>query len=271
MALSTTKKYLFLIICLVSTNCYSQNISICSWNLKDFGKSKSDKEIYFIANTIRKFDMIAIQEVVSGSGGSQAVARLNDQLNRMGSKWDYVISKPTSGSSNSSERYAFLWKTSKLMKNGNAWLSHEYALEIDREPFFCRFKSNDKTFTLVNFHSVTKARHPESEIKYFKFFPALYPNENLIFCGDFNLPQSHSVFNPLKKVGYRSALVDRKTTLRQRCIQEECLASEFDHIFYSHSQVKVIKKGFIEFFRAFPNLKAARMISDHIPIFAELH
>jgi endonuclease/exonuclease/phosphatase family metal-dependent hydrolase len=70
--------------------------TLVSWNLKDFGKSKSDEEINFIANTLKNYDVVAIQEVVAGEGGAQAIARLADALNRKGSMWDYSISNPTS-------------------------------------------------------------------------------------------------------------------------------------------------------------------------------
>jgi hypothetical protein len=46
---------------------------------------------------------------------------------------------------------------------------------------------------------ITKQTKPETEIKYFKFFPGEYPTLNLIFAGDFNCPQSHTVFIPLRK------------------------------------------------------------------------
>lgn len=63
-------------------------ISLLSWNLEKFGKSKSNETIEFIANTIKDYDIVTIQEVVAGDGGAQAVARLNDALNRKGFKWD---------------------------------------------------------------------------------------------------------------------------------------------------------------------------------------
>jgi deoxyribonuclease-1-like protein len=92
-------------------------ISVCSWNLENFGKSKSDTTIEFIANTIKDYDVVAIQEVVAGYGGSQAVAKLCDVLNRKGAKWDYTVSDPTSSNNSYKvERYAFIWKTSKLKK-----------------------------------------------------------------------------------------------------------------------------------------------------------
>src|SRR5699024_4137060 len=107
---------------------------LLSWNLENFGKSKSDIEITSIANTVKDFDIVAIQEVVAGDGGSQTVARLADELNRKGAKWDSTISNPTSSSAYKTERYAFIWKTSKVKKIGKAWLEIKYHLEIDREP-----------------------------------------------------------------------------------------------------------------------------------------
>jgi hypothetical protein len=64
-------------------------------NIANFGQSKSDKTIHYIANYLRDYDIIAVQEVVAGYGGVQAVARLSDELNRTGTKWDYTISDPT--------------------------------------------------------------------------------------------------------------------------------------------------------------------------------
>jgi endonuclease/exonuclease/phosphatase family metal-dependent hydrolase len=209
-------------------------IKICSWNLLDFGQSKSDSEIAFIANTIRDYDIVLIQEVVAKDpGGAQAIGRLGEALNKMGTKWEYRISDPTSGdNSYKKERYAFLWKTSKVTLVGKPWLEKKYQAEINREPFYATFVTGEKQFTLVNFHAITKSMQPETEIKYFKYLPPAYPMLNLIFCGDFNVPQSHTVFNPLKAMGYKPVLTNQKTSLRHDCINCDCLASEFDNIFY---------------------------------------
>lgn len=87
---------------------------VISWNLKNFGKSKSQPALNFIANTVKDYDIIAVQEVVAGYGGAQTVAKLADLLNEKGSKWNYSISDPTSGSSYKRERYAFIWKSNKV-------------------------------------------------------------------------------------------------------------------------------------------------------------
>jgi len=245
-------------------------VKLVSWNIENIGKSKSNQEITFIANTIKDYDIIAIQEVVAGYGGAQAVAKLADELNRKGNKWDYVVSDPTSSSAYKTERYAFLWKTAKIKKISRAWLEQKYHLEIDREPYYCTFEYNDKQFTLANFHAITKSRQPETEIKYFKFLPTEYPKLNLIFVGDFNCPQSHTVFNPLKKMGYKSVFKNQKTSLKKDCDGHNCLASEFDNIWYNDAKVTIKNSKALLFYQSFSTLKEAREISDHIPITIEL-
>lgn len=168
-----------LLLKLCSLFSLSFGVNICSWNLKDFGSSKSSSELQVIVETVKAYDIIAIQEVVSGDGGAQAIAKLHYKLNQTGTRWDYSISDPTSSSAYKSERYAFFWKTGKVTKVGNSWLEKKYHLEIDREPFFTTFKADDKEFTVVNFHAITKNMQPETEIKYFKYLPSEYPDLNL--------------------------------------------------------------------------------------------
>lgn len=241
-----------------------------SWNLENFGKSKTDSTLNFIANTIKDYDVVAIQEVVAGYGGAQAVAKLANELNQKGAKWDYVVSDPTTGTDYKTERYAFLWKTSRVQKIGKSWLEQKYNIEIDREPFYGTFQCDGKSFTVVNFHAITKSKQPETEIKYFKFLPLEYPNLNLIFVGDFNCPQSHTVFNPLRKMGYESAFVSQKTSLKKECKNNVCLASEFDNIWFDNKKITLKKATPIYFYTVFQTLKEARVVSDHIPIGVEV-
>jgi endonuclease/exonuclease/phosphatase family metal-dependent hydrolase len=267
-------KYIFILSVVFSFtiiySCCCASVSICSWNIRDIGKSKSDETIKFIANTIKQYDVIAIQEVVAGDGGAQAITRLHDDLNRTGSSWDYVVSNPTSSSAYKTERYAYLWNKSKVTLVGKPWLEIKYNIVIDREPYYATFKKDGKEFTIVSFHAITKSRQPETEIKYFKFLPDEYPKLNLIFCGDFNLPESHSVFNPLKGRGYASVLKGQKTSLKDRPINNDYLASEFDNIFYNTKKMKIVEKGVLLFYTKFAVFKDARSVSDHIPVFCRI-
>lgn len=260
---------LSVLLFLITGTIFSQ-VKLLSWNIENLGKSKSEANITFMANTIKEYDIIALQEVVAGDGGAQAVAKLAEELNRKGSKWDYTISDPTSSSAYKTERYAFLWKTSNVKKIGEAWLEKKYNIEMDREPYYCTFDYKGKQFTLANFHAITKSKQPETEIKYFKFLPDQYPKLNLLFVGDFNCPQSHTVFNPLKKMGFKSVFINQKTSLKKECIEDECLASEFDNIWYNAAKISVTNSKVLHFYTTFKSLKEAREISDHIPITTEI-
>lgn len=263
----TKNRFSLLVIFLFLSYISFAQVSVCSWNIMNLGKSKSNSELEVMANAIKGYDIIAIQEVVAGYGGSQAVSRLVSILNKKGSKWDYSISEPTTSTNPSSqERYAFIWKTAQVKKVGKCWLDQNYENEIDREPFMGTFDYQGKTFTLVSFHAVPKKKKPETELKYFKFFRKNYPKLNLIFLGDFNCPQSHTVFNPIKNNGFAPILVNQKTSLRQKCIQNDCLASEYDNLFYDKQKIKILQKGIVRFYESFSSVKEARKISDHVPI-----
>jgi endonuclease/exonuclease/phosphatase family metal-dependent hydrolase len=262
-------RYLILLcIFFISRVVIPAQVKMCAWNLENFGRSKTDSVMMVITATLRQFDLVCVSEVVAGNGGAQAVARLADALNRTGAKWDYTISDPTSGT-NGIERYAFLWKTHVLQKKGDAWLDQVYQQEIEREPFFAAYAYGEKEFIVAVFHAVPKSKNPESEIKYLKWIDTLYKGKTVLYCGDFNCPQSNNVFNPLRARGYLPALVNQKTTLKQKPVGEECLASEFDNIFYRPSQVAFISSGVVPFYRDFPNLQKARRVSDHLPVYLE--
>jgi len=265
MPLRRMKSILTLLLLLLISVTTAQ-VKILTWNVENLGKSKSDSTIQYIASVLKHYDVVALQEVVAGHGGAQAVAKLADELNRTGNKWDYAVSNPTESSSYKTERYAFLWKTAKVKRIGKAWLEKKYQQEIDREPYLATFEHNKKQFTLVNFHAITKSKQPETEIKYFKFFPENYPTLNLIFIGDFNCPQSHTVFNPLKKMGYLPVFTNQKTSLKKSCVEDNCLSNEFDNIWYPVNRVEATNPKAILFYKDFNDFNTAREITDHIPL-----
>src|SRR5690554_2205222 len=112
----------------------SPHYTLATWNIQHLGQSKTDEDRVFMAEVLRDFDIVAIQEVVAKHpAGAQKVAQLADELNRKGAKWDYRISNPTNSPSGYiSERYAFLWKTSKMDLVGRAYLDKDLETQINR-------------------------------------------------------------------------------------------------------------------------------------------
>ncbi|SFU43382.1 Endonuclease/Exonuclease/phosphatase family protein [Pustulibacterium marinum] len=243
-------------------------LKIASWNIENMGRTKSTEEIAFMAAQLKDFDVVAIQEVVAGYGGPQAIAKLNDALNRTGSKWSYVLSDPTKSDPYSKERYAFLFKTAAVKLEGKPHLDSFYAEEIEREPFMATFCYQDEMVTLVSLHAIPKSKQPETELKYLKFFPKNYPDDRLVFLGDFNCPQSHTVFRPLKTMGFQQALVNQKTSLKRKCTTT-CLANEYDN-FFIQKDIVLKSVGVIRFYESFTDFSEAHYISDHIPIWIEI-
>lgn len=263
----TTLVFLFVFVPLML---FSQ-VKIMTWNLKNIGSSKTEEHLSYMAKIMKQADVIAIQEVVTNPAGAKAIAALHEELNRKsGAKWDYALSDPTVSSPYRSERYAYLWKTQHIKLKKKAFLDQHYQEKIEREPYMATFQYKDLEFTLVSLHALPKKHQPETEIKYLKFFPEHYAENNLIFLGDFNLTESHSVFNPLKKQGYNPAFTNQKTSLRQKCINGDCLASEYDNIFLQQEVFTVKSAKAILFFEDFETIQEANKISDHIPLLIEI-
>lgn len=262
---------LFILTLFISFSVNAQ-VKIMTWNLLNVGKSKSQENIEYIAKTIKQTDIIAIQEVVTNPTGAQTIAKIHEELNRSsGAKWDYAISDPTVSSPYRSERYAYLWRTSKVKLKGKPFLEPTYQVEIEREPYMATFIYKGKEITISSLHALPTKHQPEKEIKYLKFFPEHYPDHNLIFLGDFNLSESHRVFNPLKKQGYLPSFSTQKTSLRQKCLKGDCLASEYDNIFYHPDKNELISAKPIYFFEDFEEISVARKVSDHIPLLITLN
>ena len=268
---------LFALLCLLSCTPAAEmpvdpptgdEFSLLSWNIRDFGKTKNAAEIASIADIVSDYDIVAIQEVVAGPGGAQAVARLAVALDRTGSDWDYAVSDPTDSPPYKTERYAFLWKPSRVKMMGRPWLEKDLVEEVFREPFMGRFALGGETLLVLNYHSRRFDEQPEREVKHFKYLPAKYPDDILLIAGDFNMPQTHTVFNPLKKMGYKPLLVDRPTTLKTKC--EAGTGNYFnypiDNIFFPTHQLGLESSGIIDHVGNCDYLDTARLISDHVPV-----
>tara|TARA_R110000765_G_scaffold295818_3_gene390970 strand:+ start:1529 stop:2341 length:813 start_codon:yes stop_codon:yes gene_type:complete len=262
------QKILLLFILLISVQIFSQQdeITIVSWNIQDFGKTKSNDELEQIAEVVRDVDIVAIQEVVSGYGGAQAVAKLSDLLNRKGAKWDYVISDPTNGTKYASERYAFVWKTKHIKIKNRGRLLKELDALIDREPFFLDFYIADKKLTLINFHSRPHDKNPEAEIKALTHHITTHFTGSVILAGDFNVEETLPIFDTFKTKGYAPAVTNQKTTLKRACDGFDYRNHPIDNIFYSNNIAKT-KSGVIDFVRECENLERGRKLSDHLPVY----
>ena len=248
----------------------AQSLTLVTWNIQHMGGTKSDEEIVLMANILRHSDLVAIQEVTAiDPAGAQAVARLADALDRTGADWDYAISNPTSGTPQQSERYAFLWKTSRVTMIGNPSLAEQMADSVRREPFVGRFKTALGELVLINFHAIPHDQQPEREIKIVRNLAFDYEDLPVLFLADWNVVDHHTVFNPLTRIGYHFALRGQPTTLKYRCVGETYTNYAIDNILL-HPHISIRKAGIYDFVGNCANLATARKISNHLPVWVEV-
>ena len=173
---------------------YAQHdtIQLISWNIKDFGKTKNTAELEQIADIVKDADIVAIQEVVAGYGGAQAVAKLSDILNRKGAKWDYIVSDPTKSSKYLTERYAYVWKTKNIKIKNRGKLIDTLKNLIEREPHVVDFYFKRKKITVINYHSIPFTKNPRDEI-------TALTNYILNTYNSLGLPSNTSVQRPSTK------------------------------------------------------------------------
>lgn len=246
-------------------------VRIASWNVLNLGASKDDAEIAFMAKTLRAYDLVALQEVVTAPAGAQAVARLVDALDRTGADWDYALSEPTTG--RGSERYAFLWKPSRVRLVGRPWLDPTLADPLDREPFLARFEVGQTGYRLLlaSFHAVPRDKDPATEIRALVQLHAAYEADHVVIAGDFNLSAAEEAFAGLRARGYVPALVGQRTSLRMKRGRDgRHLANEYDNLLVETGPLRVLSAGADDFTPAFRTLPEARDISDHLPVYATI-
>lgn len=261
------RKVLSLFLIFLHFTIFSQeDISLISWNIRDFGKTKNGEELEQLAEIVRDTHILAIQEVVAGYGGAQAVAKLTDLLNRKGSAWDYVISNPTNSTKYVTERYAFIWKTKYIKIKNRGALIKDLDSMVDREPFYLDFYTKGRKFSVINFHSRPHDKNPEAEIiaitNYLKENPSEHP---IILAGDFNVNEKEPVFNALKDLGFKAAVANQKTTLKSTCDGNQYLSYAIDNIFYA-KEIKKLESKVIDYVLFCEDLSRARKLSDHLPI-----
>ncbi|MCE2789643.1 MAG: endonuclease/exonuclease/phosphatase family protein [Saprospiraceae bacterium] len=252
----------------------SPEIKVISWNIRDFGQSRNDQEIEQIAGILKTADIICIQEVVAGHpGGAQAVGRLATALTRNGQNWDYRISDPTqSPNSHIRERYAFLWKSSRITIKDRPFLLKAVDAAVHREPYVGIFKAYQSEIVVINYHSRTHEDESDAEMEEISAITSqldFYRDKNILWLGDFNLSQDHPCFDALKIKGFHPVVNGEKTTLKTNCKEGFYLSSEEDNIFYRLPLLRYKSSRVIDFMKGedcfmLPNKRKA--LSDHLPL-----
>lgn len=247
--------------------CLPNSLILVQFNACNFGRSKSDAELVFMAKMFCTTDLIAIEEISTSNFGAQAVAKLSDELNRTGGKWDYAVSDSTH-ESNGRERYAFLWRSDRIEAFPHKpILVKQFAGDLEREPAKMTFRIAGKIFEVFSFHLVPTNKNPLNEVEVLGVNPEIFSGQNCFLVGDFNLgnKELNQVFE--RQLNFQHQ-IEGKTSLKKKNSKGNYRKSEYDNI-YLRGNFQLCQAGILDFVPLCPSLKEARKISDHLPVFVE--
>jgi endonuclease/exonuclease/phosphatase family metal-dependent hydrolase len=282
------------------------SLLLATWNIRDFDSNKFKwgprlpETIYYLAEMISTFDLVAIQEV------NRDLKRFRELMRVLGREWDYIMTDVTEGAGGNSERMAYVYNTEKVwfrkiageivLPNGQLIVSEkttknddgsvtvtEVEQQFSRSPYLVAFQSGWFKFSLCTVHiyfgaaSGSKLKRRIQEIRrLMKFFAdrqdrenrqsrdELGNSENYILLGDFSVVSpEHKTMAALKSQGFKvpSAIDGNK------------VRGEDDH-FYDQIAVrlkdprfKVVGGGMLDMFKdVFRNSATDRKTYDqHVP------
>lgn len=242
------------------------DITVGSFNIKHWGWDNG-KDQAKVAEIIRRFDIVAVQEVMKDKPVKEMVSILNKNTNK---NWKYMTSDAV-GRNSYQEQYAFIW-------NDNVSYDRGQVLYIDdkdiyaREPMSAKFISNKtgREFALATIHitfgdSISDRKDEIRSLShYWDWLGEVYPNTPRILSGDFNLWYSHNYFDPLLSKS-EEAITQGATTLSPK---NGKYANLYDNFYYEPS-LNVTSAGIFPFPQKFgiTHKEARDSVSDHAPIY----
>ena len=94
----------------------NETLLLATWNIREFDSSKGGdrlkESIYYIAEIVSHFDLVAVQEVREDLDALQRLVRL------LGDHWSYIVTDVTEGAQGNRERLAYLFDTRKVRFGG---------------------------------------------------------------------------------------------------------------------------------------------------------
>ena len=249
-----------------------ETIKVSAFNIQVFGQSKlaSPRVMEILAQIVRKFDVVAIQEIRSRK--QNVIPQFVDLINSTGRTYDYLIG-PRIGNSSSKEQYAFVFDRQTIETDRRfVYTVTDPDNLLHREPLVGWFRTrgpdpNDAfTFTLVNIHTDPDIVEEELSVMddVFRVVRDDGRNEDdVIILGDFTADDQH--FGELGQIpGIAWAISDTKTNTRR--------TKQYDNLVFHGRMTKefVGRSGVVDFVHEFElSADDALKVSDHLPVWAE--
>jgi endonuclease/exonuclease/phosphatase family metal-dependent hydrolase len=274
------------------------NLLVGTWNIRHLGavhpewaeNAQSPKRnlraLAYIAEIVRRFDVVAIQEV---KRDTTAVRLLVDDF--LGPDWALMLSDVSAGDAGNDERLAYLYDRRRVTPSG---LAGEIVLpavegapveQFDRTPYVVGFRAGTERFALLTAH-IRYGERPETRVRELRNV-ALYTarelrdrartagaeEANLIVLGDFNIDRRSG--NPLFDAFVSEGLVVPEA-LRELRTTYGTEAKHYDQIawFMGDLSLRYARRaGVVDFtgtvFRELTLRQLSDRVSDHFPLWVE--
>ena len=249
-----------------------ETVRIATFNIQGFGDRKSAKPhvMEYLANIIRRFDVVAIQEIRTKS--PDHMSRFVDLINSTGRRYDYVIGERL-GRSSSKEQYAFVFDQQTVEVDRTAvYTIYDRDDALHREPLVAQFRvrgppsSESFTFKLINVHTDSDETAKEMDTMddvYYAVAQDGSGEDDLILLGDFSV--NYRQIGQLANVADVSWIISGQETNTRK-------NKSYDNIFFSRRATTEFmgRGGVMDFMREFNlSLPEALEISDHMPVWVE--
>jgi endonuclease/exonuclease/phosphatase family metal-dependent hydrolase len=248
-------------------------IRIASFNIEAFGNTKAAKQYVMVrlADIIRKFDIVAIQEIRSQN--EYLIPNFVQLINQAGRRYDHVIG-PRLGRSVSKEQYAYIFDTERIAIDPHVYTISDPDDLLHREPLVATFMTRGVdpdeafTFTLVNIHTEPNQPDLDRELDglaevYRVVRRSARQEDDVILIGDFNADDRQ-----LRRLGQLPGIFPLIAGVATNTRQDQ----QHDNIIIHQPSTTEYagRSGVFDVMRNYNlNEPQALEISDHFPVWAE--
>lgn len=251
---------------------YSPTIKIATFNIQVFGTSKLQKTpvMQVLADVVRRFDLVAIQEVRSTD--DTVVPQFIAMINSTGAHYDFLIGLRL-GRTNSKEQYAFLFNTARIEYDPTSVYTVPDPQDmLHREPLVARFRPKGVppnqafTFNMVDIHTDPDETGTELDALA-SVFVGVQQNgtgeDDVILLGDMNVDEYH-LGNLGRLPGIAHVVAGVPTNTRRDKTYDNIVFDRRATVEYTG------RWGVLDLMQEYSlSTTQALEVSDHMPVWAE--
>ena len=249
-----------------------ETVRVASFNIQVFGVSKMGKPevVDVLAKVVRRFDVVAIQEVRSAD--QTVLPRFVDAINATGRRYAHVMG-PRLGRTSSKEQYAYVYDTERVeLVPGSVYTVPDPQDLLHREPLVARFQvraaPGEEGFscTLVNIHTDPDETDQELDALddvYLTVRNNAPDEDDVILLGDLNVDE-----NKLGELGQLPGITHVVYGVPTNTIGK----STYDNLVFDRQSTTEFtgRWGVLDLMGDYGlSLEEAKRVSDHLPVWAE--